>query len=231
MRTVCVSILFAIAAWTVQANAAWLQKKTNTNEGGQAATTRQAASTKVVYPKGLKRRLRIVSDFHSWRGVNGGRRSQIHQGIDIVGRSGQPIIAIADGRVVETHVEQCWGPTVVIDHGPDKDGKPLIALYGHVGEMLVREGQAVSRGDIVAELGNNHRRFKCMVGVRHLHLQLGRVRRHSKGNAWGHAYFLRDSFDGVNPHLLWADGPYRVTCFDEDRNYPRGTLTYPVPCR
>ena len=41
MRTMCVSIMFAIAAWTVQANAAWLQKKTNTNEGGQAATTRQ----------------------------------------------------------------------------------------------------------------------------------------------------------------------------------------------
>ena len=140
------------------------------------------------------------------------------------------MIAIADGRVVETHAEKCWGPTVVVDHGPDKDGKPLIALYGHVGAILVREGQAVSRGDLVARLGNNHRKFKCMVGVRHLHLQLGRIRRLSKGTYWGHAYFLRDSFDGVNPHLLWADGPYRVTCFDEDRNYPRGTLTYPVPC-
>ena len=200
-------------------------KEPRANEG------RQVARGHVQYPRNLKPRLRIVSDFHSWTGVWGGRRKMIHQGIDIVGRSGQPIIAIADGRVVETHVEKCWGPTVVIDHGRDKHGKRLIALYGHVGKILVREGQAVSRGDLVARLGDNHRRFKCMVGVRHLHLQLGRIRRLDKGRAWGHAYFLRDSFDGVNPHLLWADGPNRVTCFEKDRNYPRGTLTYPVPCR
>lgn len=225
MRTMGALLMLAIGAWTVQANAAWLQKKPG------ASKDRQVAAQNVVYPKDLKRRLRILSDFHSWIGVNGKRRSAIHQGIDIKGRSGQSVIAIADGRVVETHVEKCWGPTVVIDHGTDKHGKPLIALYGHVGKILVREGQAVSRGDPVARLGNNHRKFKCIVGVRHLHLQLGRTRRLSKGTFWGHAYFLVDSFHGVNPHLLWADGPYRVTCFEKVRKYPRGTLTYPVPCR
>ena len=209
----------------------WQSSLGNTATGFLDAEAAAVLIAVVVYPRNLNHKLRIASDFHSWTGVNGGPRKAIHQGIDIVGRSGQPIIAIADGRVVETHVEKCWGPTVVIDHGRDKHGKRLIALYGHVGKILVREGQAVSRGDLVARLGDNHRRFKCMFEVRHLHLQLGRIRRHSKGNAWGHAYFLVDSFDGVNPHLLWANGPNRVTCFDKDRNYPRGTLTYPVPCR
>ena len=184
----------------------------------------------VVYPPGVKHNLRIISDFRSWIGVNKKRRDSIHQGIDIAGRSGQRVIAIADGLVVETHVEKCWGPTVVIDHGIDKHGKPLIALYGHVGKILVREGQTVSRGDVIARLGNNQRKFKCMFRVRHLHLQLGRIRRLAKGTYWGHAYFLLDAFNAVNPHLLWADGPYRVTCFDKKRRYPRGTLTYPVPC-
>ena len=225
MRTVCVLVILAIGAWTVQANAAWLQKKPNANEDQQVATR------KVVYPPNLKRKLRIISDFHSWIGANGKRRDSVHQGIDIAGRSGQPVIAIADGLVVETHVEQCWGPTVIIDHGTDKHGNPLIALYGHVGKILVRVGQAVSRGDPIARLSNNYRKFKCIFGVRHLHLQLGRFRRLHKGTYWGHAYFLVDSFNAVNPHLLWADGPYRVTCFDNDREYPRGTLTYPAPCR
>ena len=198
------------------------------------AATLQRADTgtgrDVVYPAGASPAIRIISDFHSWVGANRKRRNAIHQGIDIAGPSGQPVIAIADGLVVETHVDKCWGPTVVIDHGNDKDGKPLIALYAHVGKVLVEEGQTVSRGDVVAHLGNNHHEFKCMVGVRHLHLQLGRERRPIKGSYWGHAYFLRDAFNALNPHLLWADGPYQVTCFDKNGKYIRGTLTYPVPC-
>ena len=173
---------------------------------------------------------RIVSDFRSWIGVNGKRRDLLHQGIDIVGPPGQPIIAIADGRVAETHNEWCLGPTVVIDHGRDKDGRRLIALYGHVKDILVEEGQAVSRGDIVARLGDNYYAHRCIAGVRHLHLQLGQKRRIYKGTFWGTAYFLEDYAKASNPHLLWADGPYQVTCFDEDRYYLPGTITYPIPC-
>ena len=184
----------------------------------------------VVYPSGTSPAVRIISDFRSWMGVNRKRRNAIHQGIDITGPPGQPVIAIADGLVAETHVEKCWGPTVVIDHGNDKDGRPLIALYAHVGEILVEEGQAVSRGDVIARLGNNQHEFKCIAGVRHLHLQLGRERRLIKGSYWGHSYFLRDAFNSLNPHLLWADGLYQVTCFDKNREYDTGTLTYPVPC-
>ena len=33
-----------------------------------------------------------------------------------------------------------------------------------------------------------------------------------------------------NPHLSWADGPYRPTCFDPEREYPEGTITYPLMC-
>ena len=195
-----------------------------------AASPCVTAAQDVVYPAALDRGSRIASDFHDWMGVNGKKRDAIHQGIDIRGPSGQPVIAIADGRVVETHVEKCWGPTVVVDHGKDREGKPLIALYGHVGEILVTRGQAVSRGDLIARLGDNHRKFRCIFGVRHLHLQLGRHRRASKGTYWGSAYFLRDFREGLNPHLYWADGPYQVTCFDDEREYPLRTLTYPVPC-
>ncbi len=195
----------------------------------------------LIYPPDVPPSAKIISDFHSCRGVNGGRCDNIHQGIDIGGPSGQLIIAIADGRVLETHTEKCWGPTISIHHGIDESGKRLIVLYGHVQDILVEKGQTVSRGDVVARLGNNHHQFSCIGSVRHLHLQLGRKRRVTKGTYWGHSYFLRDGFNGVNPHPLctvgrralphyFADGPYRITCFDKKRNYPSGTLTYPVPC-
>ena len=190
-----------------------------------------AADRKLNFPEGVASGSRIISDFRSWTGVKGKRRKNIHQGIDIVGPHGQEIIAIADGKVIETNVEKCWGPTVVIDHGRDVDGKPLIAAYGHVYFIVVLEGQEISRGDVIAHLGSNYHNYKCIGGVRHLHLQLGREWREFKGTYWGHAFFLQDSFNSLNPHLLWADGRYNITCFDKNRSFRPGTITYPVPCK
>lgn len=173
----------------------------------------------------------ILSDIWSWEGVNGGRRDQIHTGVDIGGPSGQAVIAAADGKVLETAVDRCWGPTVVVDHGLARDGTRLIALYGHVDAMLVGAGAWVRRGEEIARLGDNHTTFYCIGGVRHLHLQLGQIYRREKDERhWGHTAFLIDSFQPVNPHLHWAEGPGRVTCFDPDATYPAGTLTWPLPC-
>ena len=188
-----------------------------------------ANKIKVVLPAGAPA---IISDFHSRTGVNGKRRPSRHQGLDIGGPAGQPVIAAAPGTVLETDVGSCWGPTIVINHGPGPDGRPIVAAYGHLGEMLVRPGQKVKRGQLIARLGDNVRKYRCISGVRHLHLQIGRKHRSgSKGTYWGHVRYLVDGKKGVSPHLYWADGPGRVTCFRSGRTYPKGTLTYPVPCR
>lgn len=174
----------------------------------------------------------VLSEFGSLKGANGLRRSSRHQGLDVGGPNGMPILAAADGIVVETDIGDCWGPTVVIDHGVGIDGKPLIAAYGHLGAIKVKAGQRVKRGQTIAALGNNHKEFKCIYGVRHLHLQLGRQHRSgSKGTYWGHVRYLVDGKKGVNPHLYWAQGPGNVTCFRKGTKYPAGTLTYPAPCK
>ena len=97
----------------------------------------------ITYPPGAPI---IASGFESNIGVNGKTRSQPHQGIDIRGNDGQEILAVADGTVLEATEEKCWGPTLAVDHGKDRDGNNIIALYGHVGEMLVAEGDKVTRG-------------------------------------------------------------------------------------
>lgn len=174
----------------------------------------------------------MLSDFHSMRGVGGGRRSQRHQGIDFAGPAGQPVIAAADGVVLAAMTERCWGPTIMIDHGRAADRRTrLVALYGHVEEMLVVPGQRVTRGQTIARLGDSYRRFDCISGVRHLHFQLGqRPRTGDRSDYWGHMHFLEDGLSAINPHHHWVDGPNRPTCFDPSRTMPAGRLTLPMPC-
>ena len=99
--------------------------------------------------------------------------------------------------------------------------------------MLVDDGDQIKRGQVIARLGNNQDRHQCIYGVRHLHFQIGREYRdqYSKADYWGWAYFLEDGDRGVNPHLYWAGGRGKVTCFEPNRTYKPGTLTYPVPCQ
>ena len=184
------------------------------------------------YPENFKVR-KIGSDFESNIGINKKKRTQKHQGIDIAGPNGQLIIAVANGIVLETHIEKCWGPTIVIDHGIGLDGKKLIVLYGHVDEMLVKEGEIIKRGQIIAKLGNNHRQYKCIFGVRHLHMQIGQNYRdkYEKGNYWGWGYFIKDGRRSLNPHNYWSDGFKNITCFEKNKQFKEGTITYPVPCR
>ena len=193
----------------------------------QTASVPEGADA-IVLPSGAPP---IISDFRSALGVKGRLRNAPHQGIDIAGPEGQPILAIADGTVLETDVGDCWGPTITIDHGTGPDGLPLIALYGHMGDMLVESGDEVQRGQLVATLGSNQNQYRCIGGVRHIHLQLGReYRTGPKGSNWGHTRWLVDGGRGINPHRFWADGPGKVTCFEEGRTYAPGTLTYPLPC-
>lgn len=172
----------------------------------------------------------ILSDFGSMNGVNTRPRDHIHQGIDIIGPKNQPIIAIADGKILETTTEDCWGATVIVDHGKSVDGKNLIAIYGHVGDFLVEENQKVKRGDIIAKLPEKVK-YRCMARVRHLHLQIGQqyCEKDEKDN-WGCKYFIKDFYRSLNPHDYWANGANKITCFEKDKIFKNGTITYPFPC-
>ena len=173
----------------------------------------------------------ILSDFGVMSGVNTRPRDHIHQGIDIIGSKNEPIIAVADGKVLQTTVEDCWGSTLVVDHGESKDGKKLIVIYAHVGKFKVKENDYIKRGEIIAYLPEKVE-FMCMARVRHLHLQIGQkyCQKEEKNN-WACKYFIKDFYNSLNPHVYWADGPNKVSCFEEDNKYSKGTLTYPFRCK
>jgi murein DD-endopeptidase MepM/ murein hydrolase activator NlpD len=77
---------------------------------------------------------------------------QFHSGIDIAGQFGTPIIAPARGRVSFVGDKGPLGRALVIDHGYG-----VRTHYGHNSEIMVRVGEEVDRGQVVAKLGNSGR--------------------------------------------------------------------------
>ena len=172
----------------------------------------------------------IISDFYSNYGVNGRTRMQVHQGVDIIGYANEPILAMADGIVLETASADCVGPNVVIDHGLSSDNKRLIAVYSHTGEYLVQEGDKVKRGSVIAKLPEKIE-HPCMARVRHLHVQIGQqyCEKEDKGK-WGCQFFIKDLYSSLNPNNFWLDDLGKVRCFQNGKNYQSGVLTYPFKC-
>ena len=73
-----------------------------------------------------------------------------HAGLDIDGNSGDPILAAASGTIVRAGVDREYGRLVIIDHG---DG--VTTLYAHASKLLVKEGEKVRSGEVIAEVGRS----------------------------------------------------------------------------
>jgi murein DD-endopeptidase MepM/ murein hydrolase activator NlpD len=76
----------------------------------------------------------------------------MHWGVDYCTWPGEPVHATADGIVVKSREEISFGRIVVIDHG-----NGYKTCYGHNQENLVKKGQRVKRGDVIALVGNSGR--------------------------------------------------------------------------
>ena len=74
--------------------------------------------------------------------------SRFHAGLDLRSRAGTPVYAVADGRVSRSGVAGAYGNLVIVEHGAQ-----LASLYGHNQDNLVREGDVVRRGQVIALVG------------------------------------------------------------------------------
>ena len=72
-----------------------------------------------------------------------------HEGIDVSAPMGAPIVAPAAGTVTMVTVQTGYGNVLELDHG---DG--IVTKYAHCSRIVVRVGQRVKRGQVIANVGN-----------------------------------------------------------------------------
>lgn len=97
-----------------------------------------------------------------------------HPGIDIKVPIGTPIHAFANGIVTKVEYQKTgFGKFILIAHPKFPDPKDtrkkimIYSVYAHLSEQLVREGDTVKKGQIIAKSGNTG-----MTTAPHLHFQI-----------------------------------------------------------
>lgn len=82
----------------------------------------------------------------------GWRNGRAHNGVDMAGPVGTPLHATADGVVTHAGRQSGYGLLVTIEHPMGFETR-----YAHMSRIRVSEGQRVSRGDRIGDMGNTGR--------------------------------------------------------------------------
>ncbi len=86
---------------------------------------------------------------------------------------GQPVYAVANGRVVfAQNCGRLWGNVVVVEHlfYENQERRVIRSLYAHLDEIKVREGEEVRRRQLIATVGQDPEKLFSP----HLHVELRR---------------------------------------------------------
>jgi murein DD-endopeptidase MepM/ murein hydrolase activator NlpD len=119
---------------------------------GKQATIVQTTSRDFVWP---------IEQVKGLSSVLGLRWGVLHTGIDIPALNGTPIRAVMEGRVIEEGYNNGYGKVITIEH---RNG--VITRYAHNSANLVRQGDYVQKGQIIALVGStgqstgNHLHFE-----------------------------------------------------------------------
>jgi murein DD-endopeptidase MepM/ murein hydrolase activator NlpD len=103
---------------------------------------------------------RVITSGYGYRGA------EFHKGIDIGAPIGTPIVAVADGVVLQSGPASGYGHWIVILH----EGG-VMSVYGHMyaHQLKVGVGERVKQGQVIASVGNDGRSSGP-----HLHFSIAR---------------------------------------------------------
>ena len=75
---------------------------------------------------------------------------KLNKGIVIAGKLGDPVQAVADGRVIYAgSAMRSYGNLIIVQHVGD-----VLSVYAHNDKLLVKENDAVRRGQRIAQMGS-----------------------------------------------------------------------------
>ncbi|WP_425090534.1 DUF5930 domain-containing protein [Tropicimonas sp. S265A] len=137
------------------------------------------AVDKLPFAMPVQSSFRFTSPFGYRRDPKGGG-TRMHKGTDFAAPLGTPIYATAEGVVVKAGWHRGFGRMVRIKHAFGYE-----TLYAHMTKLRVKEGQRVSRGDRIGDMGSTGR----STGV-HLHYEV-----HESGKPVNPMTFIRAGKD------------------------------------
>ncbi|WP_100640441.1 peptidoglycan DD-metalloendopeptidase family protein [Marinobacter salexigens] len=122
-----------------------------------ANTKRPAVTRKPDTSAPLASRTQTVASV-SWRWPHSGTviagysaSGKVNKGVDIAGKPGDAVRAAADGNVVYAGNGLLgYGNLIIVNHT-----ERYLSAYAHNRKILVREGEGVKAGQVIAELGNS----------------------------------------------------------------------------
>jgi lipoprotein NlpD len=136
----------------------------NSSKTPRSGTTSASSKAPVVIGSAAKKSTPVkpqvinTRDPESWKWPTKGRVLRAYMagdparnGLDIAGKEGQGIIASADGQVVYSGNGLIgYGELIIIKHS-----EKMLSAYAHNKVRLVDEGEQVSAGQKIAEMGRN----------------------------------------------------------------------------
>ena len=108
------------------------------------ATREKLAATPSIWPVNGD-----ITSGYGGRNSPVGNGNESHPGIDIAINTGAPVVATADGQIVQSGPAGGYGNLVQIDHG-----NGIATLYGHNSKLAVSVGQMVKKGQVIAYAGS-----------------------------------------------------------------------------
>ncbi len=92
------------------------------------------------------------SSSFGWRTDPFNKHRAFHEGLDFTANTGSPIHAAADGIVTSSSRTPAYGNLVKINHGAG-----LETRYAHASKLLVKKGERVIKGQVIAKVGSTGR--------------------------------------------------------------------------
>lgn len=159
-----------------------------------------------VCAAGCARKPVVLTGYASTVGVSLLPRKEPHVGVDYYAEVGDPVIAAADGLVVQTGKSRLAGYWILLQH----EGFARFTSYTHLSDVTVSRGDRPLRGEVIGHVGL----FDYSAGVPHVHMELCTVPDCG-------------SLEATEDPIAITDG-----CWAPDDVHPtdRLVLTYPVAC-
>jgi len=105
-----------------------------------------------VFPTGRPVSKGWISSVFGWRNDPMTGKRAFHEGVDFAGRANSEVVAVAAGVVVWSGSRWGFGNTVEVNHG-----NGYSTLYAHNKKNLVKVGETVKKGQVLALLGSTGR--------------------------------------------------------------------------